>query len=268
MYATLLRLLVTGWILVTLVRAGRGAWSHRRLVLLVWSRIRPRHLLAAALLASIVIAIAGVLVSTVPGMDLGLGSLLGTSSNAVFTPLEEAVAHSGPPPASGPDWSLILITSGFLLPLLALLPWLAFVEEEVFRAGLEDASPRREAVAALVFGLAHMVMLVPLGAALAVGVAGFVYGRVYRSAYVHGDGREVPLPVLRSYRQTKRARAAAARARRPTRVGPSGAVGLGDLRPERRQAVAVLASTVWHTTFNSLIVGLIWVMIVLDALST
>ena len=37
-----------------------------------------------------------------------------------------------------------------VLPLAGMLPWLAFVEEEVFRAGLEDASLARELLAAVV----------------------------------------------------------------------------------------------------------------------
>lgn len=275
MPGTLLRLLIVAWVLVTLVRAGATAWRQRRLVVAVWRRVRLRHLVGCLALLVVVATVAEVLIRTVPGMGWGLGELLGFTGNAVFAPLEEAVSRSGPPPATGPDWTLIGLTSGFLLPLLVMLPWLAFVEEEVFRAGLEDAALPRQLAAATVFGLAHLVMLVPVGAALAVGVAGFVYGSVYRRAYADVGPGKVPEVALRVFRPTRRSAAAAHRARlavpvhAPTAasdVGSTPAEPSAEPSPERRQAAAVLASTVWHTTFNSMIVVLLWVVIVLGAL--
>lgn len=260
-----LRFLIAAWILVTLARAARGAWGHRRLMVTIWRSIRPRHLGGTALLLVAVGTTMTVLIAVVPGMAYGLGTFVGTTSNAVFAPLEAAVAASGPPPASGPDWVLLIGSSAFLLPLAVLLPWLAFVEEEVFRAGLEDASLAREAFAALVFGLAHLIMLVPVGAALAIGLAGFVYGRVYRRAYVTSDPDEVPGSAWSSFRPTRRSAAAAERARTPSTL-LQGMVVTQDRTPERRQAAAVLASTVWHTTFNTTIVLLVWLALVLSAL--
>lgn len=267
MLIAVVRLAIAGWILVTLGRATRGAWAHRRLILTVWSRVRARHVVGGAGLIVLVVAVASWLITAVPGMDLGLGSLIGTSSNAVFTPLEEAVARAGPDVDGGVDWTLLLLSSAFLLPLATILPWLAFVEEEVFRAGLEDASILRELGSALVFGLAHLVMLVPLGAALAVGGSGFVYGRVYRRAHAASDGSDVPGVALRSYRPTRRATAAAERARTPRGVlVAAGVGGIEDRTPERRQADAVLASAVWHTTFNTIVVLLVWATLVTAAL--
>lgn len=259
------RLLIAAWILVTLARAARGAWAHRRLMVTIWRSIRPRHLGGTALLLLLVAATMTALVSLIPGMAYGLGTLIGTTSNAVFAPLEAAVAASGPAPASGPDWVLLVSGSVFLLPLAVLLPWLAFVEEEVFRAGIEDATLPRELFAALVFGLAHLVMLVPIGAALAIGVAGFVYGRIYRRAYATADPDQVPRAALASFRPTRRSAAAAERARTPTAL-LQGMVVTTDTTPERRQAAAVLASTVWHTTFNTTVVLLVWLALTLSAL--
>lgn len=264
---TAVRLAIAGWILVTLGRATRGAWSHRRLIVTIWSRTRPTHVVGAGGLVVAVVLAASVMITWVPGLDLGLGTLVGTSSNAVFTPLEEAVARTAPPDAGTVDWALLVLSTTFLLPLAALLPWLAFVEEEVFRAGLEDASVWGELRSALVFGLAHLVMLVPVGAALAVGGCGYVYGRVYRRTHARSDGTEVPGAVLRSYRPTARARAAADRARTPHGVlVAAGVGGLEDRSPERRQADAVLASAVWHSTFNTMVVLLVWATLVASAL--
>lgn len=260
------RLLIAAWILVTLARAARGAWAHRAVMVTVWRSVRPRHLGGTALLLLLVGATMTMLVALVPGMAYGLGTLVGTTSNAVFAPLEAAVAATGPAPTAGPDWVLLVAGTVFLLPLAAMLPWLAFVEEEVFRAGLEDASLPRELLAAVVFGLAHLIMLVPVGAALAIGVAGFVYGRVYRHAYASADPDRVPRSVLASYRPTKRSAAAADRARTPAAL-LDGTVVTRDATPERRQAAAVLASTVWHTTFNTTVVLLVWLALMASALS-
>lgn len=254
---TTLRLLLAAWILFTLARATRAGWRQRRLVVAVWRAIRPRHVVGSLALLAVVGTLATVLIDRVPGMSVGLGHLLGVTGNAVFVPLSEAVAHAGPAPARGPDWVLIGLSTGFLGLLTALLPWLAFVEEEVFRAGLEDASPPREAAAALVFGLAHLVMLVPVGAALAIAVAGLVYGRLYRRAHRRADGRSLPVPVALAFRPTRRSAAAADRARTSD----------GDPRPERRQAAAVFASTVSHTTFNTTVVVVVWLGIVISALA-
>ncbi len=253
----LIRLAIAGWILVTLARVARLAWRERALAVTVWRSIGARHVLGAIGLLAVVGAVATSLLALVPGMDLGLGRLVGLTTNAVFAPVEEGLSRAGPPPASGPDWPMILGVSAFLLPLLFLLPWLAFVEEEVFRAGLEGAGALRVAVASLVFGLVHLVMLVPLAAALAVGVAGAFYARVYRRA--HTAGQRAPEVARLVFRPTRRARRAAAGARRW--VGPEDAV---DREPEERQAAGVFAATVWHTAFNTVVVLLVWASVVVS----
>jgi hypothetical protein len=261
---TVLRLAIAAWILVTLARAARVAWRQRRLAVEVWRGIRVRHLLGGLALLTAVASVAGVLVALVPGMEYGLGRLVGLTSNAVFAPLEEGLAHAGPAPETGPDWALAVGASAFLLPLLLLLPWLAFVEEEIFRAGLEDAGAGRVALASLVFGLVHLVMLVPVGAALAIGVAGAFYARVYRRA--HAAGRPAPAVAHASFRPTRRARRAASRTQAPSPALAVGVAAEGPL-PEHRQVAGVFAATVWHATFNSLVVLLVWVSLVLSALT-
>jgi hypothetical protein len=239
-----LRLAVAGVVLVLLVRAARVAWHNRRLAVAVWRRIRARHVLGSAGLLAVVLSVALALLELVPLTGVGLGTFVGLSSNAVFAPLEEASIRAGgaglaggtaagADPAAGLGAVLVVVaTCAFLLGLLGLFPWLAYVEERTFREGLETASPLRELLAALRFGLVHMVMLIPLAAALAIAVAGFAYGRIYRRAH----------------------RTAAAN----TEVveGPLGAVQVR-VSPARARGEAVLESTVWHATFNSLIVVLV-----------
>lgn len=271
-------------ILLLLGRAAVGAWHNRELVRSVWAGIAIRHVAGAAALVATVVT-TGALLLSIPPLRIGLGSLLELTGNAVFAPLQEAAIRAGPAP-SGPDWVLAGIATAFLLFLLLLLPWLAFVEEELFRGGLETADAAGEMVSALRFGLVHLVMLVPVGATLAIAVAGFAYGRVYRRAHERAGGDllpSVPDVAARAYRPSRRGREALKQARRdlpaePVSAPVAGAPGATTTAtlaaapltlgpdPTRRQAAAVYASTVWHTTFNSLLVVLLWAALVYEAL--
>jgi hypothetical protein len=281
----LLRTLVALTILWLLARVARVAWRQRALTFAIWRAVRPRHLVGAFALLVLVGTVATALLAFVPGAQLGLGHLVGLTGNAIFAPLEEGMARSGPPSAAGPDWLLAAGTTVFLGSLALLLPWLAFVEEEVFRAGLEDASRGRVALASLTFGLAHLVMLVPLGAALAIGVAGSVYAAVYRRAFAaaaDGVPADLPAVALRAYRPGRRGAAVLARipAVVPARAGGSGVPGIvrsgtgtGGWPPtardlhRSRQAAAAFRAAVWHTTFNTTLVVLLWALLVATALS-
>ena len=219
-----LRLAVAAVILFLLARSARVAWRNRDLAVAVWRRIRPRHLVGSAVLVAAVLAVAIALMRLIPITQYGLGSLIGLTGNAVFAPVEEAAVRGAAVADEASTWVPQLITAGtvaFMAALLTLFPWLAYVEEQVFREGLETASPLRRAWTALRFGLTHLVMLVPLGAALAISVAGLWYGHVYVRAYA------------------------------------SAARDAGDEEhPAAARDEALLASTVWHTTANSIIITL------------
>lgn len=278
-----LRLAVAVTILGLLARAAIAAWRQRAVTVAIWRGLTWRHVTGAGLLLVVVATIASFLLALAP-LRIGLGTLVGFLGNVVFAPLQEVALRSAGPAAGGPDWRLAGLATVFLAFLGALLPWLAFVEEEVFRAGLETADLPRQLWVALKFGLLHMVMLIPVGAALAIAVAGFAYGRIYRRAWRRGDLAAVPLPVRRVYRPSRRAALALASLRR----GPGGHTGdhahpAGQRTPRQathplvgaaatepspvsRQVVGVYTATMWHTAFNSLVVGLLWVTIVVDAL--
>jgi hypothetical protein len=184
----------------------------------------------------------------------GRGPPRGPPANVISPPRVAAAQRSGSPVAGtagapggagGGDWALVALVAVFGAGLILLFPWLAYVEERVFRTGLEDAGLGGQAWTALKFGLLHMIMFIPLAAALAVGVAGFVYGWIYRHAYRRSAGR-----------------------RRSARAGPFGVpllvVDAADRHAAR--ADALFASTVWHVTFNSLIVLLVVAAFIADAL--
>lgn len=251
----LLRTVVAVAILLLLSRAARVAWRQRALLRAVWTAVSVRHVVGSLGLLAAVMTTAGLLLATVPGMGLGLGRLLGTTGNAVFAPLEQGLALAGPAPVAGPDWVLLLGGTVFLGALTLLLPWLAFVEEELFRAGLETASWPKVVLASLGFGLLHLVMLVPLAAALAIGVAGFGYAVAYRRA--HAVARPVPAVARRAYHPTRRALAV---------VQSPGGDAVTLLGRRDAQAAGVFHAAVWHTTVNTLVVLLVWGSLVVAAL--
>ncbi|MDQ3530469.1 MAG: hypothetical protein M3425_11085 [Actinomycetota bacterium] len=226
-----LRLAVAVAVVALLGRSARLAWSNRSVAMAVWRRVRVRHLLGSLVLLVAVGSTALGLAALVPVTRYGLGTLVGFTGNAVFAPVEEAAVRAGgasPLTSPAADVVTTVAVCAFLLGLAALFPWLAYVEEQRFRVGLERVGLGGQVRAAMRFGLAHLVMLIPVSAALAIGIAGFYYGQVYRRAY-------------------RRAWATA---------GDSDAVA-GQWASRSVRQEAVLASTVWHTTFNTLIAGLV-----------
>lgn len=245
-----LRLAVTVVILALLGRSAWLAWANRQLALAVWRRIRLAHVAGSLALLLLVGTVAVMLAVLVPLTGVGLGSLVGLSGNAIFAPVQEAALRSGSTSAvvggmGGSSWTLVAGVGVFLLGLVALFPWLAYVEERTFREGLEDAGLGRQVWTALRFGLLHLVMLIPLSAALAIGVAGFAYGLAYRAAYRRAAARQ---PAWA---------AALAPSREQTADPPP------DVQSPR--AEAVMTSTVWHATFNSCVALVVLAALVLDA---
>jgi hypothetical protein len=256
--APLLRTAVVALVLVLLLRAARAAWGRRDLALRVWRAIRPRHVLGSVALLAVVLATMLGLLVLAPVTGYGLGDLVGLEGNVVFAPIDGALDAPAAPPAGGADaappgvpWVEVLGVTAFLAALVALFPHLAHAEEQAFRAGWEDLPPYRQVLSALRFGLAHLVMLIPLAAALAVAVAGFAYGRVYRRSYRRAAVRRWVVPAgRRSLLEDEQG---------STRLvlGPPSPVPVVDRAAARRQAV--FDAAVWHTTFNTLVALVVWV---------
>ena len=254
------RLLLALLVLALLARAARVAWSQRDLALAVWRGIRPRHVVGSLGLLAVVIGVTVAAVMTVPVLAYGLGDLFATTGNAVFAPVDVAAEATRAAAGDGANTAFLVAVTVFLGVLALLLPWFAFVEEEVFRAGAEAWGLPTRIGAALLFGAAHLIMLVPVAAALGIAVAGFAYGEIYRRG------------VARRSRRSHRAPGAVRGAFRPTRRS-SQAVRQVAIDPadthlhQLRQVDGLYASTVWHTTFNTMVVALVWVTFLLEELA-
>lgn len=258
MPTSLPRLLLALLVLGLLGRAARVAWARRDLATAVWGSIRVRHVIGSLALLVVVIGVSVLSATAVPLLARGLGDLFATTGNAVFAPVDVAAeaTGAGSDGASGPNLLFLAAVTAFLGLLAALLPWFAFVEEEVFRAGAETWSLPGRVLAALVFGAAHLVMLVPLAAAVGISVAGFAYGELYRRGVATGQ-RPAPVALRRAFRPTRRSL-------RAVRVVADDVVE--ERAHVRRQVDGLYASTVWHTTFNTTVVTLVWATFVLDQL--
>lgn len=266
----LLRIAVVVAVLLLLVRAARAAWARRPLAVSIWRAIRPRHLLGALGLIVIVLGTAVALLVVLPVTGLGAGALVGLEGNAIFAPIDSALdapLQQAPAPGSGLQvaadpsipWADVTLVTGFLTLLVLLFPHLAHTEEAVFRAGWEDLTLPQQALSALRFGLVHLIMLIPIAAALAIGVAGFAYGRIYRRAYRRAA---VPRTVLPTGRLPL---VVDAEGFSRLAMGPPSPVLLVDRTAARRQAV--FEAAVWHTTFNTTIAGLVWLGYILSLIA-
>ncbi len=260
----MLRVVVVVGVLALLVRAGRAAWGRRDLSLQIWRAIRPRHVIGSLGLMVVVLGVAVTLLTVVPLTGLGVGSLIGLDGNAVFAPIDSALdapvqaaeQQQTGGPAPGVPWIDVVGVTGFLALLVLLFPHLAHGEEAAFRTGWEDYDPLRQVLSALRFGLIHLVMLIPFAAAVAVGFAGFAYGRIYRRSYRRAA---VPRTVIPQHRPRL-----AEDADGFTRLvmGPPSPVQVVDRTAARRQAV--FDAAVWHTTFNTTVAFLVWLGYVLS----
>lgn len=89
---------------------------------------------------------------------------------------------------------LFWTVAGWVIPigLVAAVPLLARQEEVLFRYGTETATILQTVTRSLLFGIVHLAAGVPVAAALALSIPGFVFAVVYRAAY---RSPVVPVPV-------------------------------------------------------------------------
>ena len=122
------------------------------------------------------------------------------------------------------DQSKSLLVRGLPLIFIALLilvfPFLANIEEKIFRKGA--SSWQGIIIRSVVFGLIHCIMGVSIGVGLAISLAGFYFATKYRKAYF----KKLNQYTEKSYSTIKLA-----------------------------EDHGVFVSTVYHTTYNTTLVG-------------
>lgn len=143
--------------LVTTSALRRRTWTIVRC-------IRPRHVLPVPAVLALVLTAASVLV-LVPGLDWGWWSAIGGVGNPVTGSTDRTAGTTL-------EWLIPLV---FVVLLLPALPLFAEAEEQRFRAGAEHWSFRRRAWRGVVFGLAHALIGIPIGVALALSIGGWYF---------------------------------------------------------------------------------------------
>lgn len=150
------------------MRLPQAFRDRRQLVVL--RGVRLRHLALGARSLATVIVIAALLLAPDTPLRLGWWHLIGGSGSLLV--------------GASPDAGGISGTAQFLMVacvslLLLQLPRLALAEEREFRRGAEKRSRVTNAVWAMKFGLVHLLIGIPIGAAVALGAAGALFGIAY-----------------------------------------------------------------------------------------
>lgn len=162
--------MVASEVVGSLRRRGRGILQ----TLALYRGIRTRHVLQglAALVATVVAAaLLAAVLHPFPAATTGWWQLLGGNGNVLF-------ASST---ATGTEATGLLRFLALVIPfaLLLIIPRLVRLEEQIFRRGRQRQPLRRQLQAQLLFGLAHMLLGVPLFIGLALAVTGGAYLAVY-----------------------------------------------------------------------------------------
>ena len=150
--------------------------------------LRPRHFLPVPLVLTLVVAAAWWL-SSLPVLSFGWWTAVGGEGNPVFGSTERT---------SGTvlSWLLPLV---FMLLLIPALPLFAKREEEIFRLGAEAWSTPKRIGKALLFGLVHALIGIPIGVALALSIGGAYFTFMYLRGFRRGGRIEALLESTRAH---------------------------------------------------------------------
>jgi hypothetical protein len=171
---TVVVLAVVGSRLVTFARAatsGRGRAVSARL----WGSLRVRDV-ALAIPLLIAVASAASLLVSLPGLSWGWWTAIGGEGNPVVGATDRTAG-------SALEWVLPLL---FLLLLLPALPLLVENEERIFRLGSENRTPLGQLQRGVVFGVAHALIGIPIGVALALSIGGWCFTWRYMQGWRAG----------------------------------------------------------------------------------
>lgn len=129
-----------------------------------WQSIRWQHF-AWALLFLLVVIVSLLALKQIPALDWGWIQWLTGKAGSVYAQT---------PTKPDPSFYERLLPWWILLVLVLAMPSAVLAEERYFRANALDWSWQRRIAMQIAFGLAHMILGIPLYAALAIGVFGML----------------------------------------------------------------------------------------------
>jgi hypothetical protein len=173
-------LALVGTRLAVAARSAVRTTARQRTRLIV-KGLEVRHFLPAPLVL-VTVAVTATLLLRVPGLSFGWWTAIGGTGTVVL---------GGTDTTAGTSWAW-LVPAAFLVLLVPALPLFAEREEMVFRLGCETWSRRRRAWNGVKFGLAHLIMGIPIAVALALSVGGWYFTWAYLRGWRRSGGRQGP----------------------------------------------------------------------------
>jgi hypothetical protein len=145
---------------VRLFEAARTSVGARRRTLALVQGLRVRHFLRAVPIVAVIVSTAWVLIQ-LPILSFGWWSMIGGEGNPVVGVTDR-------------DYGIVsvVVPLCFIGLLIVGMPLLVAREEWVFRRGAEQRGTVRNLGRSVLFGLAHAVIGIPIGAALALSIGG------------------------------------------------------------------------------------------------
>jgi hypothetical protein len=163
----LLTVAVLALVGVRLFEAARSSVEARARMLAVVRGLRWRHFVRAVPIVLLIVATAWVFIR-LPVLSFGWWTMIGGEGNPVVG-------------VTSKDYGIVsvVIPLFFIGLLIVGLPLLVAREEWVFRRGAERRGTAANVGRSVLFGLAHAVIGIPIGAALALSIGGLYLTRCY-----------------------------------------------------------------------------------------
>ena len=144
--------------------------------------LRPRHFLPVPVILLLVVG-AAIGLTGIPPLDFGWWTAIGGQGNPAFGVTDRT---------AGTAFELVVLIV-FVVLLLPALPLLVEREEQMFRLGAETWSTPKRIGKALLFGLVHALVGIPIGVALALSIGGAAFTLAYLGAWRRTGSRRAAL---------------------------------------------------------------------------
>lgn len=149
------------------------AWS-------IWKRVKVGVVLECIIVLVLTITSVLLLMAYVPIMDTGWSNLfLKHSENILFAPMTEALSSS--------NAYIRILAPTFLIVLIMTIPFMAHMEENLFRKGYHDW--KQIIWQSIKFGFIHLVIGIPLACGVVLSGVGLFFAYKYKKTYEELEGK-------------------------------------------------------------------------------